>query len=146
MVKEIGESETVNKKSNNIKPQNLEAHYSVKGRAGKPVTIVKGFKGTKDQIKELAKMLKNICGVGGSIKNDEIIIQGKYREKITSILTDQGNLIWVNAPSKQPQTGIYARLAATNHYIASGFFTDARQIIKRHKLRVCRYGEIWCVG
>ena len=88
---EIGESETVDIKSNNIKPQNLEAHYSVKGRAGKPVTIVKGFKGTKDQIKELAKMLKNICGVGGSIKNDEIIIQGKYREKITSILTDQGH-------------------------------------------------------
>ena len=88
---EIGESETVDIKSNNIKPQNLEAHYSVKGRAGKPVTIVKGFKGTKDQVKELAKLLKNKCGVGGSIKNDEIIIQGKYREKITSILTDQGH-------------------------------------------------------
>ena len=88
---EIGESETVDIKSNNIKPQNLEAHYSVKGRAGKPVTIVKGFKGTKDQIKELAKMLKNKCGVGGSIKNEEIIIQGKYREKITLILTDQGH-------------------------------------------------------
>ena len=81
---EIIKSETVNVKSNNIKPQNLEAHYSVKGRAGKPVTIVKGFKGTKDQIKELAKLLKNKCGVGGSIKNEEIIIQGKYRDKITS--------------------------------------------------------------
>jgi len=88
---EIIKSETVNVKLNNIKPQNLEAHYSVKGRAGKPVTIVKGFKGTKDQIKELAKLLKNKCGVGGSIKNEEIIIQGKYRDKITSILTDQGH-------------------------------------------------------
>ena len=88
---EIVESETVNVKLNNIKPQNLEAHYSVKGRAGKPVTIVKGFKGTKDQIKELAKLLKNKCGVGGSIKNEEIIIQGKYRDKITLILTDQGH-------------------------------------------------------
>lgn len=90
---EIIESETVNVKSNNIKPQNLEAHYSVKGRAGKPVTIVKGFKGTKDQFKELAKELKNKCGVGGSIKNEEIIIQGKYRDKITSILTQQGHKV-----------------------------------------------------
>ena len=55
------------------------------------MTIVKGFKGTKDQIKELAKLLKNKCGVGGSIKNKEIIIQGKYRDKITSILNDQGH-------------------------------------------------------
>jgi translation initiation factor 1 len=77
----------------NIKPQNLEAHYSVKGRAGKPVTIVKGFKGTKDQIKELAKQLKNKCGVGGSIKNNDIIIQGKYRDKITSILVEQGHKV-----------------------------------------------------
>ena len=88
---EIFKSETVNVKLNNIKPQNLEAHYSVKGRAGKPVTIVKGFNGTKDQIKELAKLLKNKCGVGGSIKNEEIIIQGKYSDKITLILTDQGH-------------------------------------------------------
>ena len=90
---EIIESETVNIKSDNIKPQNLEAHYSVKGRAGKPVTIVKGFKGTKDQFKELAKELKNKCGVGGSIKNEEIIIQGKYRDKITFILTQQGHKV-----------------------------------------------------
>jgi translation initiation factor 1 len=90
---DITELEMVKVKSNNIKPQNLEAHYSVKGRAGKPVTIVKGFKGTKDQFKELAKELKNKCGVGGSIKNEEIIIQGKYRDKITSILTQQGHKV-----------------------------------------------------
>ena len=90
---EIIESEMVKVKSNYIKPQDLEAHYSVKGRAGKPVTIVKGFKGTKDQFKELAKELKNKCGVGGSIKNEEIIIQGKYRDKITSILTQQGHKV-----------------------------------------------------
>ena len=90
---ELIESQKVNVKPNNIKPQNLEAHYSIKGRAGKPVTIVKGFKGTKDQFKELAKELKNKCGVGGSIKNEEIIIQGKYRDKITSILTQQGHKV-----------------------------------------------------
>ena len=56
---DVIKSVEVKVKHNNIKPQNLEAHYSVKGRAGKPVTIVKGFKGTKDQIKELAKQLKN---------------------------------------------------------------------------------------
>jgi translation initiation factor 1 len=64
---DIIESVKAKLKHNNIKFQNLEAHYSVKGRAGKPVTIVKGFKVTKYQIKELAKLLKNYCGVGGSI-------------------------------------------------------------------------------
>lgn len=90
---DVIESAEFKVKDNNIKPQNLEAHYSVKGRAGKPVTIVKGFKGTKDEFKELAKELKNKCGVGGSIKNEEIIIQGKYRDKITSILTQQGHKV-----------------------------------------------------
>jgi len=73
--------------------QSLEAHYSIKGRAGKPVTLIKGFKGTKNQIKDLAKLLKNKCGVGGSIKDGEIIIQGKFRDKITSILTEMGHTV-----------------------------------------------------
>ncbi|MAU64118.1 MAG: translation initiation factor [Flavobacteriaceae bacterium] len=76
-----------------LKIQSLEAHYSIKGRAGKPVTIIKGFEGTKNEIKDLAKLLKNKCGVGGSIKNSEIIIQGKYRDKITSILTEMGHSV-----------------------------------------------------
>tara|TARA_B100000902_G_C27299269_1_gene911856 strand:+ start:2028 stop:2369 length:342 start_codon:yes stop_codon:yes gene_type:complete len=80
------------KKSQFIK-QSLEAHYSIKGRAGKPVTLIKGFKGTKNQIKDLAKLLKNKCGVGGSIKDGEIIIQGKFRDKITSILTEMGHTV-----------------------------------------------------
>ncbi len=80
------------KKSQLIK-QSLEAHYSIKGRAGKPVTLIKGFKGTKNQIKDLAKLLKNKCGVGGSIKDGEIIIQGKFRDKITSILTEMGHTV-----------------------------------------------------
>jgi len=80
------------KKSQFIK-QSLEAHYSIKGRAGKPVTLIKGFKGTKNQIKDLAKLLKNQCGVGGSIKDGDIIIQGQYRDKITSILIDMGHSV-----------------------------------------------------
>ena len=74
-------------------PQNLEAHFSIKGRAGKPVTVIKGFNGSKDELKDLAKLLKNKCSVGGSIKNNEIIIQGKFREKITLILESQGHKV-----------------------------------------------------
>lgn len=80
-------------KKNPITKQCLEAHYSKKGRAGKPVTVLKGFKGSKDEIKELAKLLKNKCGVGGSVKDSEIIIQGEYRDKITSILIELGHSV-----------------------------------------------------
>ena len=46
-------------KQDNIPSQNLEAHYSAKGRAGKPVTVIKGFNGTKEELKCLSKLLKN---------------------------------------------------------------------------------------
>ena len=73
--------------------QNLEAHFSNKGRAGKTVTILKGFSGSPSEIKNLAKTLKNKVGVGGSIKNGEIIIQGNFREKIIELLQDMGHKI-----------------------------------------------------
>ena len=76
-----------------FKKQNLEAHYSKKGRAGKPVTVIKCFKGNRDEMKELAKILKNKCGVGGSVKDGEIIIQGEYRDKITIILEGMGHSV-----------------------------------------------------
>ena len=85
-------SVAINKK-NKLMKQSLEAHYSIKGRAGKPVTLIKGFKGTKNEMKDLAKILKNKCGVGGSIKDGEIIIQGQYRDKIMSILIDMGHSV-----------------------------------------------------
>jgi translation initiation factor 1 len=68
------------------KQQFLEAHFSNKGRGGKTVTVIKGFKGTESDLKTLGKMLKTKCGVGGSIKDREIIIQGNYRDKIIEIL------------------------------------------------------------
>lgn len=70
--------------------QHLEAHFSNKGRAGKIVTIIKGFIGTEIELKELAKLLKTKCSVGGSCKNNEIIIQGNYRDKIITILKNEG--------------------------------------------------------
>ncbi len=66
--------------------QYLEAHFSNKGRGGKTVTIVKGFIGSEDDLKILAKLLKKKCGVGGAVKDGEIIIQGNYRDKVMEIL------------------------------------------------------------
>jgi len=70
--------------------QFLEAVFSNKGRSGKTVTIIKGFMGNEDDLKELAKLLKTKCGVGGSVKDNEIIIQGNYRDKIMEILKKEG--------------------------------------------------------
>tara|TARA_B100000989_G_C19323860_1_gene377872 strand:- start:324 stop:656 length:333 start_codon:yes stop_codon:yes gene_type:complete len=76
-----------------FKKQFLEAHYSIKGRSGKPVIIIKGFNGTKSEIKDLAKLLKSHCGAGGSVKHGEILIQGNHREKIVSKLQEIGHYV-----------------------------------------------------
>ncbi len=75
-----------------VKPgdQELEAHFSNKGRGGKTVTIIKGYQGPEEDLVILGKMLKKKCGVGGSTKNGEIIIQGDDREKIMKILKKEG--------------------------------------------------------
>lgn len=74
-------------------PQELEAHFSNKGRAGKTVTVIKGFEGEASELKELAKTLKNAVGVGGTIKNGEIIIQGNYRDKLMELLIEMGHKV-----------------------------------------------------
>jgi len=70
--------------------QYLEAHFSNKGRGGKTVTVVTGFVGEENDLKKLGKLLKTKCGVGGSVKDNEIIIQGNYRDKIMQILKKEG--------------------------------------------------------
>ena len=71
--------------------QHLEAHFSNKGRAGKTVTLIKGFEGEVQDLKALAKTLKNAIGVGGTVKDGEIIIQGNYREQLIKLLSDMGH-------------------------------------------------------
>lgn len=59
-------------------------------RKGKPTTIIEGYNGANEDFKKLTKEIKTTLGVGGSYKNDEIIIQGDYRDKIMSLLEDKG--------------------------------------------------------
>lgn len=72
---------------------NNEQHLKVcidKHRAGKIAVIIKDFVGTPEDLKSLGKMLKSKCGVGGSAKNGEIIIQGNVREKVMELLEKEG--------------------------------------------------------
>jgi translation initiation factor 1 len=71
--------------------QKLKIYIDNKAKKrGKQATLINGFIGTEDDLKDLAKMLKTKCAVGGSVRDGEILIQGDFREKITQILTQEG--------------------------------------------------------
>ena len=70
--------------------QKLRLNMERAGRGGKTVTLVKGFVGSDEDITSLCKLLKQKCGVGGSVKDGEIIIQGDHRQRLVDILKKEG--------------------------------------------------------
>ena len=82
---EAAEEETLPKSA-----QKLRVRIERNHRGGKSVTIVAGFTGAEADLKELGKLLKTKCGVGGTVKEGEIIVQGEFKEKIVELLKREG--------------------------------------------------------
>jgi len=70
--------------------QTIYLHRDSKGRGGKTVTLVKKLVLSEEDLKDLAKRLKQVCGSGGTIKDDMIEIQGEHRDKIAEALIKSG--------------------------------------------------------
>jgi len=70
--------------------QDLRVMLDKKKRKGKSVTLVTGFVGSDNDLKDLGKLLKSKCGVGGTVKNGEILIQGDFCNRTIEILKNEG--------------------------------------------------------
>ena len=68
----------------------LICKFEKKGRNGKPVTLIEGFEGTEEELKQISKKIKTTLGIGGSEKDGIIVIQGDNRDKIMKILQEMG--------------------------------------------------------
>ena len=72
------------------KEQKLRLRIEKNGRGGKTVTIISGFIGSETDLKELGKALKSKCGVGGSAKDGEVLVQGDFKQRVIEILRAMG--------------------------------------------------------
>jgi translation initiation factor 1 len=86
----IEEDEETTEDALNPNQQLLYLELDKKQRGGKKVSLVSNFKGSDAEIETLGKMLKNKCGVGGTVKDGEILIQGDHRDKIFKLLIEAG--------------------------------------------------------
>lgn len=86
----IQEEDSTTEESSNIWMQDDPIICKYEKRKGKPITILEGYTGAAEDFKILAKEIKTKLSVGGSFKDDKIIIQGDYRDKIMQILKDKG--------------------------------------------------------
>lgn len=87
---EPSEPESVSESQSDIWIQDDPIICKYEKRKGKPITILEGYNGANEDFKKLAKELKTKLSVGGTFKNERIIIQGDYRDKIMKILKDKG--------------------------------------------------------
>ncbi len=84
------ETEVEKKESSNVWLQNEPIICKYEKRKGKPITILEGYNGAQKDFKLLAKEIKTMLSVGGSFKDEKIIIQGDYRDKIMQLLKNKG--------------------------------------------------------
>lgn len=70
--------------------QKLKVTLDSKGRAGKTVTVVSGFVGKSEDLEDLGKKLKNKLGIGGSVKDGEVLLQGDFRTRLVPVLNEMG--------------------------------------------------------
>lgn len=87
------EPETRSANGLNEMPTKQSFRVELDKRKGKTATLISGFEGTDEDLKELAKTIKNRCATGGSQRDGEILIQGDFRKKISDILLELGHKV-----------------------------------------------------